>query len=106
MKPSSTATVLESYVNKTIHQISDSEINATSTETETISIDLDEVKPPIDFLYEKLTLVTSFSQNHFKEGLGFIGSAQHQMPNKTIIVYDLGLAEQATNKVICHLCPR
>ncbi|KAJ8023635.1 hypothetical protein HOLleu_36130 [Holothuria leucospilota] len=82
-----------------MQRLADSVDRATSTETETIFIDLDEVKPPLNFLYEKLTLVTSFSQNHFKEGIGFIGSAQHQMPNKTIIVYDLGLHKQAINKI-------
>ncbi|KAJ8049061.1 hypothetical protein HOLleu_01622 [Holothuria leucospilota] len=75
------------------------EYRATSTDKEIFIIDLDKTEPPLNFLYEKLTLVTSFSENHFQEGLGFIGSAQQQMPNKTIIVYDLGLKEHSSNQI-------
>ncbi|KAJ8049521.1 hypothetical protein HOLleu_02301 [Holothuria leucospilota] len=76
------------------------ENRATSKDKEISIIDLDKVEPPLNFLYEKLTLVTSFSQNHSREGLGFIGSAQQQMPNKTIIVYDLGLNEHSANQIM------
>ncbi|KAJ8049059.1 hypothetical protein HOLleu_01619 [Holothuria leucospilota] len=72
---------------------------ATSADKEIFIIDLDKVEPPLNFLYEKLTLVTSFSQNHFQEGLGFISSAQQQMPNKTIIVYNLGLKKHSANQI-------
>ncbi|KAJ8049248.1 hypothetical protein HOLleu_01917 [Holothuria leucospilota] len=71
----------------------------TSTDKEIPIIDLDKEDPPLNLLYEKLTLVTAFSENHFQEGPGFIGSAQQQMPNKTIILYDLGLKEHSANQV-------
>ncbi|KAJ8017762.1 hypothetical protein HOLleu_44606 [Holothuria leucospilota] len=72
---------------------------ATSTGKEIPIINLDKEEPPLNLLYEKLTLVTAFSENHFQEGIGFIGSAQQQMPNKTIIVYDLGLKEHSAKQV-------
>ncbi|KAJ8018567.1 hypothetical protein HOLleu_43377 [Holothuria leucospilota] len=96
-------TQYQSLLNDTeLNEIGSKKIPTTKGEETTI-IDIDKVQLPINILYEKLTLVTCFSQNHFQEGLGFIGSAQHQMPNKTIIVYDLGLNEDA-RKMIRSLC--
>lgn len=79
------------------------EDDRTPTERETTLIDLDKAKLPLNYLYEKMKLVTAFSQNHLNEGVGFIGSAQQQMPNKTIIVYDLGLQKEAHNLVVMAL---
>lgn len=64
-----------------------------------IFIDLDKYVPTIDELYNRLTLVTAWSQNHFREGLGFIGTAQQYMPEKKIIVYDLGLNNKSLQEV-------
>ena len=42
-------------------------------------------------LYAHLVIATAFSSNHFEEGKGMIGSVQKCLPDKKIIVYDLGL---------------
>ena len=42
-------------------------------------------------LYAHLVIATAFSSNHFEEGKGMIGSVQRCLPDKKIIVYDLGL---------------
>lgn len=66
-------------------------------------IDVDVEMPDIDSLYEKLVVVTAFSQNHFKEALGIIGTSQHMMPDKKIIVYDLGI-EVKTKQIVKSFC--
>ncbi|KAJ8050853.1 hypothetical protein HOLleu_04212 [Holothuria leucospilota] len=66
-------------------------------------IDLDENVPSTDLLYERLTLVTAASEHHHREMLGFIGSAQRVMPDRPIVVYDLGL-ENDTREMIASLC--
>ena len=48
---------------------------------------------------EKAPIVTAFSENHFTEALDLIGSIQEHMPNKRIIVYDLGLGLASRNVV-------
>ena len=42
-------------------------------------------------LYAHLVVATAFSSNHFEEGEGMIGSVQRCLPDKKIIVCDLGL---------------
>ena len=42
-------------------------------------------------LYVHLVVATAFSSNHFEEGKDMIGSVQKCLPDKTIIVNDLGL---------------
>ena len=42
-------------------------------------------------LYARLVIATAFSGNHFEEGKGMIGSVQRCLPDKKIVVYDLGL---------------
>lgn len=62
-------------------------------------IDLDEWIPDIDELYDKLVIVTAFSQNHFKEAQGIIGTAQRMMPNKKIVIYNLGINNE-TKRIV------
>ncbi|XP_071842193.1 uncharacterized protein [Apostichopus japonicus] len=66
-------------------------------------IDLDERIPDVDHIYDKLVIVTAFSQNHFMEAKGIIGTAQRQMPSKKIVVYDLGLNGE-TKKAVQSYC--
>ena len=42
-------------------------------------------------MYKHMVIATSFSSNHFEEAKDMIASVQKCFPNKTIIVYDLGL---------------
>lgn len=70
-------------------------------------IDLDERIPDVDHIYNKLVIVTAFSQNHFMEAKGIIGTAQRQMPSKKIVVYDLGLNGETKKAVsIVRNCQR
>ncbi|XP_038059862.1 uncharacterized protein LOC119730871 [Patiria miniata] len=68
-------------------------------------IDIDQAKLTTDALYRQLVVVTAFSQNHYKEALGMIGSAQQTMPNTRIVVYDLGIQESYKDKVraLCNV---
>ncbi|KAJ8035356.1 hypothetical protein HOLleu_22555 [Holothuria leucospilota] len=68
-------------------------------------IDLDIAVPSVDDLYNRLVLVTACSSDHYNEAMGFIGSAQKQMPGKKIIVYDLGLNQRMREKMksLCHV---
>ncbi|XP_071853016.1 uncharacterized protein [Apostichopus japonicus] len=61
-----------------------------------VHIDLDVLVLTVDEMYDRLVLITAFSDNHYKEAMGYIGTAQKYMPGKRIIVYDLGLSN--TNK--------
>ena len=42
-------------------------------------------------MYKRMGILTAFSSNHFKEAKAMIASFQKCFPNKTIVVYDLGL---------------
>ncbi len=42
-------------------------------------------------LFCKVVVLTALSDNHYREALDFIGSAQRYLPHRPIIVYDLGL---------------
>ena len=46
-----------------------------------------------DYFYCRLVVVTAISSNHFEEAQDMIHSAQRNVPNTTILVYDLGLNE-------------
>ncbi|PIK59010.1 hypothetical protein BSL78_04037 [Apostichopus japonicus] len=61
-----------------------------------VHIDLDVLVLTVDEMYDRLVLITAFSDNHYKEAMGYIGTAQKYMPGKRIIVYDLGLSNTKT----------
>ncbi|XP_030834707.1 uncharacterized protein LOC100893367 [Strongylocentrotus purpuratus] len=58
-----------------------------------------------DRLYRQLQIVTAFSQNHYKEALGLIGTVQKEMPDKKLLIYDLGIDPDTRFKVkkLCHV---
>ncbi|XP_071853018.1 uncharacterized protein [Apostichopus japonicus] len=64
-----------------------------------VHIDLDVSVLTVDEMYDRLVLITAFSDNHYKEAMGYIGTAQKYMPGKRIIVYDLGLSNTMKRKV-------
>ncbi|XP_054750608.2 uncharacterized protein LOC129256425 [Lytechinus pictus] len=70
-----------------------------------LPIDLEEHTPSIDELYQRIAIVSAFSQNHYLEALSFIASAQKYMPDKKIIIYDLGIKESVIPKVkkLCNV---
>ena len=47
----------------------------------------------LDYIYCRLVVVTAFSSNHFDEAQDTIASVQHNLPNTSLIVYDLGLSK-------------
>ena len=51
------------------------------------------------YLYNRLVVVTAFSENHFEEAKDMIASMQTCLPDKKIIVYDLGLSSTNKNEV-------
>ena len=51
-------------------------------------------------LYEHLVVLTAFSNNHFEEARDMIASVQTCLPNKKIIVYDLGLNRIQRNQTL------
>jgi len=52
----------------------------------------------ISDLYQRLVVVTAYSSNHFKEGIGMIASVQKHLPQTKILLYDIGLtAKQRSN---------
>lgn len=53
----------------------------------------------LDRLYRQLQIVTAFSQNHYKEALGLIGTVQKEMPDKKLVIYDLGIDPDTRFKV-------
>ncbi|XP_071853201.1 uncharacterized protein [Apostichopus japonicus] len=68
-------------------------------------IDVDVSVPSIDELYDRLVLITAFSDNHYNEAMGYIGTAQKYMPGKRIVVYDLGLSTKKQHEVkrLCNV---
>ena len=58
-----------------------------------------------DYMMCKLVMVTAISSNHFRESQDYFGSVHKNMPNTTIIVYDLGLKreEVATLQSYCKV---
>ena len=65
-------------------------------------IDIEQHVPDLDELFNKTVIVTAASDNHFTELKGMIASAQREMPNTRIIVYDLGLLPWKVKKVRLH----
>ncbi|XP_054760594.2 uncharacterized protein LOC129266832 [Lytechinus pictus] len=59
----------------------------------------------LERLYRQLRIVTAFSQNHYKEALGLIGTVQKEMPDKDLVIYDLGIDADTLYKVkkLCHV---
>ena len=51
------------------------------------------------YLYDHLVVVTAFSDNHFEEAKDMIASMQICLPDKKIIVYDLGLSSKKKREV-------
>ena len=51
------------------------------------------------YLYDRLVVVTAFSDNHFEEAKDMIASMQTCLPDKKIIVYDLGLTSKKKEEV-------
>ena len=58
-----------------------------------------------DYMMCKLVVVTAISSNHYEESQDFFGSVHQNMPNTTIIVYDVGLKEKEreTLKTYCNV---
>ncbi len=52
----------------------------------------------VDYMMCKLVFVTALSSNHYKESLDYFGSVHLNMPNTTIIVYDIGRTEGRRGK--------
>ena len=51
------------------------------------------------YLYDHLVVLTAFSDNHFEEAKDMIASMQTCLPDKKIIVYDLGLSSNKKDEV-------
>ncbi|XP_022092727.1 uncharacterized protein LOC110980399 [Acanthaster planci] len=70
-----------------------------------VLIDVDRDTPDFDELFKHLVVVTAFSENHYKEAMGMIGSAQKAMPHTRIIVYDIGMKNKTLLKVktLCNV---
>ncbi|XP_071853019.1 uncharacterized protein [Apostichopus japonicus] len=89
-------------INIPIRGRNDSEIQPNTTippHVGGVHIDLDVSVLTVDEMYDRLVLITAFSDNHYKEAMGYIGTAQKYMPGKRIIVYDLGLSNTIKRKV-------
>ncbi|XP_071793696.1 uncharacterized protein [Asterias amurensis] len=50
-------------------------------------------------LFNRTVIITGFSQNHFKEAKGMLGSVQKFLPHTKIIAYDLGLRKESIKEV-------
>ena len=50
-------------------------------------------------LFNRTVIITGFSENHFKEAKGMLGSVQKFLPHTKIIVYDLGLRKESIKEV-------
>ncbi|XP_072043389.1 uncharacterized protein [Amphiura filiformis] len=83
------------------HQESEHKPNNITTRQEIgkFIIDCDKEMPALDQLWERLVIVTAFSENHVLEAKGMIASIQKHMPGKRIVVYDLGIKQKTKPKV-------
>ena len=52
----------------------------------------------ISDLYKRLVVVTAYSSNHFREGIGIIASVQKYLPQTKILLYDIGLTAKQRSK--------
>ena len=59
----------------------------------------DEELVDVRYLYNHLVVLTAFSDNHFEEAKDMIASMQTCLPDKKIIVYDLGLSSKSKREV-------
>ena len=57
----------------------------------------------LDYLYCRLVVVTALSSNHFDEAQDMIASVQSNLPNTTIVLFDLGLSD-SHRKSISEKC--
>ncbi|XP_033641415.1 uncharacterized protein LOC117301503 isoform X2 [Asterias rubens] len=59
----------------------------------------------LDAMFERMVIVTAVSDNHVKEAMGMIASAQQYMPNTPIYLYDLGLKNETYKKlsIMCNV---
>ena len=48
---------------------------------------------------EHFLIVSAISSNHYEEGKDMIGSAQHFLPTRRIVMYDLGLQESQRKEI-------
>ncbi len=62
-------------------------------------LDCEKGMPDLDTLWQRLVIVTAFSENHAREAMWMLASAQKHMPNKRTIVYDLGITDKTLLKV-------
>ncbi|XP_071511341.1 uncharacterized protein [Diadema antillarum] len=70
---------------------------------ESTLIDIEKHVPSFEDLYDQFAIVSAFSDNHYREALPFIASAQKKMPEKKIIIYDLGI-KATTLRSVKKLC--
>ncbi|XP_072023828.1 uncharacterized protein [Amphiura filiformis] len=68
-------------------------------------LDFEKGMPELDLLWRRLVIVTAFSENHSKEGMWMIASAQRHMPNQRIVFYDLGVSKKTLLKLtsVCNV---
>ncbi|XP_038063345.1 uncharacterized protein LOC119734041 [Patiria miniata] len=68
-------------------------------------IDLDRQDVDSDELFQRLVVVTAFSENHRLEVMGMIGTVQSRMPATRIIAYDLGIESKNLPQVrkLCNI---
>ena len=52
-----------------------------------------------DYMYCRLVIVTGISSNHFQEVQAMIASVQEHLPNTKLIIYNLGLNDEAISSV-------
>ncbi|XP_038047276.1 uncharacterized protein LOC119721323 isoform X2 [Patiria miniata] len=79
--------------------------NMTRAHDKKVLIDVDKGKPDFDNLFKHLVVVTAFSENHYKEAMGMIGSAQKAMPQTRIVVFDIGMKNKTLQKIktLCNV---
>eukprot|EP00057_Strongylocentrotus_purpuratus_P006719 XP_011661193.1 PREDICTED: uncharacterized protein LOC105436868 [Strongylocentrotus purpuratus] len=63
-------------------------------------IDIERWVPSVNELYDRLRIVTAISQNHFGEVMPWIATIQEFEPEKTIILYNLGLNNISLQKYL------
>ena len=60
---------------------------------------IDEELVDARYLFDNLVVLTAFSDNHFEEAKDMIASMQTCLPDKKIVVYDLGLSSKKKKEV-------
>eukprot|EP00057_Strongylocentrotus_purpuratus_P026983 XP_011681457.1 PREDICTED: uncharacterized protein LOC105446392 [Strongylocentrotus purpuratus] len=74
-------------------------------EFQNAQIDIERWIPPVDELYDRLRIITAISQNHYGEVMPWIATIQEFMPEKTIILYNMGLNTTSLQNVknLCNV---